>query len=96
MGQHLQTPPPDELAAAGIAPGTRVWQLIDGVSGRGLKIGGAYMSEKHCNFMINDETATATDLENLGDEIHRRVQDKFGVTLRWEIKRVGEPKKNDE
>lgn len=89
-GSTFANPTPDELAAAGVTPGMRVWQLIDGVGGRGLKIGGAYMSEKHCNFMINDSTATAADLENLGDEIRRRVQDQFGVTLRWEIKRVGD------
>lgn len=89
-GSTFANPTPDELAAAGVAPSTRVWQLIDGVGARGLKVGGAYMSEKHCNFMINDGTATAADLENLGEEIRRRVHDKFGVTLRWEIKRVGD------
>jgi UDP-N-acetylmuramate dehydrogenase len=67
----------------------KVWELIDAVGGRGLRIGGAVMSEKHCNFMINDGTATAADLENLGEEIRRRVLEKFDISLRWEIKRVG-------
>jgi UDP-N-acetylmuramate dehydrogenase len=48
------------------------------------------MSEKHCNFMINTVSATAADLENLGDELIRRVQEEFGLTLHWEIKRIGE------
>ncbi len=89
-GSTFANPTPDELTAAGIRPGTRVWQLIDDVQGRGLKIGGAYISDKHCNFMINDGTATAADLEQLGEEIRTRVHNKFGITLRWEIKRLGE------
>ena len=49
------------------------------------------MSEKHCNFMINIGDATATDLENLGEEVRRRVNEKFGIMLRWEVRRIGEP-----
>ena len=67
----------------------KVWQLIDAVGGRGLKVGGALMSEKHCNFMINEGSATSADLENLGEELIKRVREKFGIALRWEIKRVG-------
>lgn len=67
----------------------KVWQLIDAVGGRGLKVGGAVMSEKHCNFMINEGSATSADLENLGEELIKRVREKFGIALRWEIKRVG-------
>jgi len=67
----------------------KVWELIDAVGGRGLKVGGAVMSEKHCNFMINEGTATSADLESLGEELRKRVSEKFGITLRWEIKRVG-------
>ena len=63
--------------------------MIDKVGGRGLKAGGAMMSEKHCNFMINDGSATSNDLETLGEEIRKRVDAQFGITLRWEIKRVG-------
>ena len=69
--------------------GKKVWELIDAVGGRGLKVGGAVMSEKHCNFMINEGDASAADLESLGEELRKRVSDKFGITLRWEIKRVG-------
>ncbi|CAK7192080.1 UDP-N-acetylenolpyruvoylglucosamine reductase [Commensalibacter sp. Nvir] len=67
----------------------KAWQLIDMVNGRGLKIGGAQVSEKHCNFLINTGNATALDIENLGEEIHKRVLNHFGINLLWEIKRVG-------
>lgn len=70
--------------------GYKAWELIDSVGGRGFKIGGASMSEKHCNFMINDGTATARDLEELGEEMIKRVREKHGMTLRWEIQRIGE------
>ena len=71
-------------------PGLKAWELIDKIGGRGFKIGGAQMSEKHCNFMINTGDATAADLENLGDEMIRRVREQCGVELKWEIKRIGE------
>ncbi len=88
-GSTFANPSVQELAQAGQPESTKVWQLIDAVGGRGLQIGGAVMSEKHCNFMINAGSATATDLENLGEEIRKRVLEKFGITLRWEIKRMG-------
>lgn len=69
--------------------GHKAWQLVDEAGCRGLTIGGAQMSELHCNFMINTGNATAQDLENLGEEVRRRVQQKSGVTLEWEIKRIG-------
>lgn len=69
--------------------GKKAWELIDAVGGRGLRIGGASMSDLHCNFMLNDGTATAADLERLGEELRKRVADKFGETLRWEVKRIG-------
>ncbi len=72
-------------------PGQKSWQLIDAVGCRGLTIGGAQMSEKHCNFLINTGNATASDIENLGEEVRRRVRDHSGVELRWEIKRIGVP-----
>ena len=59
------------------------------VGGRGLTVGGATMSEKHCNFMINQGNASSADLENLGEEIRKRVCEEFGISLRWEIKRIG-------
>jgi UDP-N-acetylmuramate dehydrogenase len=75
------------------APGTpdarKTWQLIDQAGGRGLRIGGASFSEQHCNFLINDGSATAADLEDLGEEVRMRVKQKSGVDLRWEVKRIG-------
>ena len=68
----------------------RAWELIDAAGCRGLTIGGAQMSPHHCNFMINLGTATAFDLEQLGDEVKKRVKDHSGVDLRWEIRRIGE------
>ena len=70
-------------------PGESAWRLIDAAGCRGLKVGGAMMSEKHCNFMINTGAATAADLENLGEDIRRRVREHSGHDLHWEIKRVG-------
>jgi len=70
-------------------PGHKAWQLIDEAGCRGLKIGGAQVSEKHCNFLINTGDATAADIENLGEEVRARVKAKSGIALEWEIKRVG-------
>jgi UDP-N-acetylmuramate dehydrogenase len=72
-------------------PGHKAWQLIGDAGCRGLKMGGAQVSELHCNFLINTGDATAADIEGLGEEVRRRVHDKSGVTLEWEIKRVGVP-----
>jgi UDP-N-acetylmuramate dehydrogenase len=73
------------------AKNRRAWELIDGAGCRGLKRGGAVVSEKHCNFLINTGTATAADLEGLGEEVRRRVFEQFGVSLEWEIRRIGVP-----
>ena len=70
-------------------PGHKAWQLIDQAGCRGLKIGGAQVSEKHTNFLINTGDATAADLEASGEEVRKRVKEKSGITLEWEIKRVG-------
>ena len=70
-------------------PGHKAWELIDRAGCRGLTVGGAQVSEKHCNFLINQGTATAAELEALGEEVRRRVFETSGVTLEWEIKRVG-------
>ena len=70
--------------------GLKAWELIDKVGGRGLRIGGAQVSEKHCNFLINTGEATATELEALGEELRRRVRQRFGIELRWEIRVIGE------
>ncbi len=89
-GSTFANPSANDLEGAELATDTKVWQLIDKIGGRGLTIGGAQMSEKHCNFMLNTGDASASDLENLGEEIKNRVLERFGITLRWEIKRVGE------
>jgi len=73
-------------------PGHKAWELIDKVGGRGLRRGGAMVSEKHCNFLINAGDASAADIEGLGEELRRRVHEKFGVTLQWEIRRIGVPR----
>ena len=70
-------------------PGHKAWQLVDAAGCRGLVIGDAQVSELHCNFLINRGNATAADIENLGEEVRRRVKDNSGVTLDWEIKRIG-------
>jgi UDP-N-acetylmuramate dehydrogenase len=70
-------------------PGHRAWELIDRAGCRGLKRGGAMVSEKHTNFLINTGDATAADLEGLGEEVRRRVKLQSGVTLEWEIQRLG-------
>ena len=69
--------------------GTKAWQLIDKAGCRGLTIGGAQVSEKHCNFLLNLGDATAADIEQLGEEVRRRVLAQSGVALEWEIQRVG-------
>jgi len=69
--------------------GLKAWQLIDAAGCRGLRHGGAQMSELHCNFMLNVEEATGADLEDLGEEVRRRVQQNSGIELQWEIKRIG-------
>ncbi|MGQ3356629.1 MAG: UDP-N-acetylmuramate dehydrogenase [Phreatobacter sp.] len=72
-------------------PGHSAWKLVDAAGCRGLRLGGAQVSEMHCNFLINTGTATAADIEALGEEVRRRVRETSGVELHWEIKRVGLP-----
>lgn len=72
-------------------PGHKAWELIDRAGCRGLTRGGAAVSDKHTNFLINTGNATATDLEALGEEVRRRVRDTTGIGLEWEIKRIGAP-----
>jgi UDP-N-acetylmuramate dehydrogenase len=71
-------------------PNAKAWELIDRAGCRGLKFGGAQVSEKHCNFLINTGDATAHDIETLGEEVRRRVLAQSGVALQWEIKRIGD------
>jgi UDP-N-acetylmuramate dehydrogenase len=70
-------------------PDGRAWELIDAAGCRGLMRGGAQVSEKHCNFLLNTGNATAADLEGLGEEVRRRVLETSGISLAWEIKRIG-------
>jgi UDP-N-acetylmuramate dehydrogenase len=70
-------------------PGHKAWQLIDAAGCRGLRIGDAQVSEMHCNFLINLGGASAADIETLGETVRRRVKEKSGVDLEWEIKRIG-------
>jgi UDP-N-acetylmuramate dehydrogenase len=72
-------------------PGHKAWQLIDAAGCRGLVRGGAQVSEKHTNFLINTGDATAAEIEGLGEEVRRRVFEASGVTLEWEIRRIGRP-----
>jgi UDP-N-acetylmuramate dehydrogenase len=69
--------------------GRKAWQLVDQAGCRGLRVGGAQVSEKHTNFLINTGDATSTDIEALGEEVRARVRAKTGVALEWEIQRVG-------
>ncbi|OUT41515.1 MAG: UDP-N-acetylenolpyruvoylglucosamine reductase [Micavibrio sp. TMED2] len=76
--------------------GHKAWQLVDQAGCRGLKVGGAQVSEQHCNFLINTGDATAADIEALGEEVRRRVRETSGIELRWEIKRIGNPIRSGE
>jgi len=71
-------------------PGQKAWQLVDAAGCSGLRLGGAQVSQMHCNFLINTGAATAADIEALGEEVRRRVCETSGVELEWEIKRIGE------
>jgi UDP-N-acetylmuramate dehydrogenase len=72
-------------------PGHKAWELVDKAGCRGFAMGGAQVSEKHTNFLINMSDATSADIEGLGDEVRRRVKANSGVDLEWEIQRVGKP-----
>jgi len=72
-------------------PDHQAWRLIDEAGCRGLTRGGAMVSEKHTNFLTNTGTATACDIEGLGEEVRRRVREQSGVVLEWEIRRIGKP-----
>jgi UDP-N-acetylmuramate dehydrogenase len=70
-------------------PGHKAWALVDSAGCRGLRIGDAQVSEKHCNFLLNLGNASSSDIEELGEEVRRRVQDMTNITLEWEIQRIG-------
>jgi len=71
-------------------PGHKAWALIDAAGCRGLRIGDAQVSEKHCNFLLNLGNATSAEIEELGEEVRRRVMDKTNIQLEWEIQRIGD------
>ena len=70
-------------------PGHKAWALVDAAGCRGLRVGDAQVSEKHCNFLLNLGNASSSDIEELGELVRRRVQDKTNITLEWEIQRIG-------
>ena len=70
-------------------PGHKAWVLVDAAGCRGLTMGGAQVSEKHCNFLLNLGSATSADIEALGEEVRRRVLENSGIALEWEIQRIG-------
>lgn len=70
-------------------PGHSSWKLVDAAGCRGLRVGGAQVSEMHCNFLINNGDATAHDIESLGETVRARVKENSGIELQWEIKRIG-------
>jgi len=71
--------------------GQKAWELIERAGCRGLRLGNAHVSEKHCNFLVNLGGATAADIEGLGEEVRRRVREATGVELEWELERIGVP-----
>jgi UDP-N-acetylmuramate dehydrogenase len=76
-------------------PGGKAWELIDAAGCRGLTLGGAQISPMHCNFLINTGTATAADLEALGEQVRQRVFEHSGIMLQWEIRRIGLYREDD-
>ena len=70
-------------------PGQKAWALIDAAGCRGMSLGGAQVSEKHCNFLLNLGSATSADIEELGEQVRRRVMAKCNISLEWEIQRIG-------
>ena len=82
-GSTFKNPPPE------LSGGRKAWELVDAAGCRGLAMGGAQVSDKHTNFLINTGTATSTEIEALGEEVRRRVREQSGVELEWEIQRVG-------
>lgn len=88
-----ETTQPVRIATGGSTfknpPGAKAWELIEKAGCRGFSHGGARVSDKHCNFLVNTGTATAADLEALGEEVRARVKEATGFELEWEIRRIG-------
>jgi UDP-N-acetylmuramate dehydrogenase len=93
--QHRETAQPIREKTGGSTfknpPGNSAWKLIDAAGCRGLRVGGAQVSEMHCNFLINTGNATGHDIETLGETVRARVKQNSGIELHWEIKRIGNP-----
>jgi UDP-N-acetylmuramate dehydrogenase len=93
VAEHRETKQPIKSRTGGSTfknpPGHSAWKLIDAAGMRGHQIGGAQVSQMHCNFLINVGGATAADIEGLGEAVRRRVRETSGVELEWEIKRIG-------
>jgi len=91
--QHRETAQPIREKTGGSTfknpPGHSSWRLIDAAGMRGFRVGGAQVSEMHCNFLINTGDATASDIEALGETVRERVKAQSGIELHWEIKRIG-------
>jgi UDP-N-acetylmuramate dehydrogenase len=91
--EHRETAQPIREKTGGSTfknpPGHSAWKLIDAAGCRGLRVGGAMVSQMHCNFLINTGDATAADIETLGETVRARVKENSGVELHWEIKRIG-------
>jgi UDP-N-acetylmuramate dehydrogenase len=91
--QHRETAQPIREKTGGSTfknpPGHSAWKLIDAAGCRGLRVGGAQVSEMHCNFLINTGEASAHDIETLGETVRERVKQRSGIELHWEIKRIG-------
>jgi UDP-N-acetylmuramate dehydrogenase len=91
--QHRETAQPIREKTGGSTfknpPGHSAWKLIDAAGMRGFRVGGAQVSDMHCNFLINTGSATGHDIETLGETVRERVQQNSGIELHWEIKRIG-------
>jgi UDP-N-acetylmuramate dehydrogenase len=83
-GSTFKNPDPEQSG------GKSAWQLVDATGWRGKPVGGARFSEQHANFLINDGTATAADLETLVEQVRSDAKEKFGVELQWEVRRIGD------
>jgi UDP-N-acetylmuramate dehydrogenase len=93
VSSHRETAQPIREKTGGSTfqnpPGQSAWKLIDAAGCRGLRVGGAQVSEMHCNFLINTGEASASDIETLGETVRAKVKENSGIELHWEIKRIG-------
>jgi UDP-N-acetylmuramate dehydrogenase len=93
VASHRETAQPIREKTGGSTfqnpPDQSAWKLIDAAGCRGLRVGGAQVSEMHCNFLINTGEASAADIEGLGEAVRAKVKENSGIELHWEIKRIG-------